>query len=106
MAVKLLTEHHLEFLSLTGGCIASSETIHVKIPHCWKFHVAAQMLVGPTHYQNHARKEVSQWDQLMSGVVRRQHFTLNHDNSSYNAGLSTKICSPIKMIARGAAYCG
>ena len=25
MIVKLLTEHHLEFLSLKGGCIGSSE---------------------------------------------------------------------------------
>ena len=26
MTVKLLTEHHLEFLSLTGGCTGSSES--------------------------------------------------------------------------------
>ena len=43
MSVKLLTEHHLEFLSLTGGCIGSSESLLVKIPHCWKSHVAAQL---------------------------------------------------------------
>ena len=30
MIVKLLTEHHLEFLSLNGGCICSSESTHVK----------------------------------------------------------------------------
>ena len=41
MIVKLLTEHHLEFLSLKGGCRGSSESTHVKIPHCWKSHVAA-----------------------------------------------------------------
>ena len=33
-SVKLLTEHHLEFLSLKGGCTGSSESIHVKMPHC------------------------------------------------------------------------
>ena len=38
MIVKLLTEHHLEFLSLKGGCIGSSESILVKIPLCWKSH--------------------------------------------------------------------
>ena len=27
MIVKLLTEHHLEFLSLTGGCRGSSENV-------------------------------------------------------------------------------
>ena len=34
MIVKLLTEHHLEFLSLTGGCIGSSKSTH----DCWKSH--------------------------------------------------------------------
>ena len=41
MTGKLLTEHHLEFLSLKGGCTGFSESIHVKMPHCWKSHVAA-----------------------------------------------------------------
>ena len=36
MSVKRLTEHHLEFLSFKGVCTASSESIHVKMPHCWK----------------------------------------------------------------------
>ena len=43
MNVKLLTEHHLEFLSLKGGYTGSSESTPVKMPHCWKQHVAAQM---------------------------------------------------------------
>ena len=43
MTVKILTEQHLEFLSLTGGCTGSSESIHVKIPHCLKSHVTAQI---------------------------------------------------------------
>ena len=29
MIVKLLTEHHLEFLSLKGGCRGSPESTHV-----------------------------------------------------------------------------
>ena len=37
--VKLLTQHHLEFLRIKGGCIGSSESTRVKIPHCWKSHV-------------------------------------------------------------------
>ena len=41
MTVKLLTEHHLEFLSLKGGCRGSSESTHVKMPHCWKSHALA-----------------------------------------------------------------
>ena len=42
MSVKLLTEHHLEFLSLTGGCRGSSESTFVKMSNCWKSHAAAQ----------------------------------------------------------------
>ena len=45
MSVKLLTEYHLEFLSLKGGCTSSSETTLVKMPHCWKSHVAAQTVL-------------------------------------------------------------
>ena len=41
MIVKLLTEHHLEFLSLRGGCRGSSESTLVKMSNCWKSHVAA-----------------------------------------------------------------
>ena len=43
MTIKLLTEHHLEFLSFKGGCSGSSESTLVKIPHLWKSHVTAHM---------------------------------------------------------------
>ena len=43
MSVKLLTEHHLEILSLKRGCTGSSEPTLVKMPHCWKSHVRAQL---------------------------------------------------------------
>ena len=46
MTVKLRTEHHFEFLRLKGGCTGSSESTLVKIPHCWKSHVAAHIMVG------------------------------------------------------------
>ena len=45
MIVKLLTEHHLEFLSPKGGCIGSSESTLVKIQHCWKSGVAAHIVL-------------------------------------------------------------
>ena len=45
MIVKLLTEQHLEFLSLKGSCTGSSESTLVKIPLCWKSHAAAQFIV-------------------------------------------------------------
>ena len=43
MIVKLLTEHHLEFLCLKGGCTGLSESTLVKMPHCWKSHVTAEI---------------------------------------------------------------
>ena len=49
MSVKLLTEHHLEFLSLRGGYTGPSESTLVKIPHCWKSHVAAHFNFSITH---------------------------------------------------------
>ena len=46
MSVKLLAEHHLDFLSLKGGCTGSSKSTLVKIPHRWKSHVAAQLFLS------------------------------------------------------------
>ena len=43
MSVKVLTKHHLEFLSLKGGCTGLSESTIVKMPHCWKSHVTAHI---------------------------------------------------------------
>ena len=45
LRVKLLIELHLEFLSLKGGCTSSSESTLVKMPHCWKSHVAAKKVL-------------------------------------------------------------
>ena len=45
MSVKLLIEHHLEFLSLKGGYRCSSESTLVKMSNCWKSHAAAQILI-------------------------------------------------------------
>ena len=46
MNIKLLTEYHLEFLSLKGGFTGSSESTLVKMPHCWKSLVTAQLCLG------------------------------------------------------------
>ena len=45
MIVKLLSEHHLEFLSLKGSCRGPSESTHFKMPHCWKSHATAQIFI-------------------------------------------------------------
>ena len=44
MIVKLLTEHHLEFLSLKGSCTGSSESALVKMSNCCKSHAAAHFV--------------------------------------------------------------
>ena len=46
MSVKLLTEHHLEFLSLKAGCRDSSESTLVKMPHCWKSHATSHFITA------------------------------------------------------------
>ena len=43
MTVKLLTEHHLESLSLKGDCRGSSESTLVKMSIFWKSHAAAHL---------------------------------------------------------------
>ena len=43
MTVKLLTAHHLEFLSFKGGCRGSSEPTLVKMSNCLKSHAAAHI---------------------------------------------------------------
>ena len=43
MSVKLLTEHHVEFLSIKEGCTDSFESALVILPHCWKPRVTAHM---------------------------------------------------------------
>ena len=45
MIIKLLTEHHLESLSVKGGCTGSSEYTLVKMSNCWKSHVAAHFIL-------------------------------------------------------------
>ena len=41
MIVKLMTEYHLEFLSLKGGRRGFGESTHVRMPNCWKSHALA-----------------------------------------------------------------
>ena len=45
MNIKLVTEHHLEFVSLKGGCTGSFESTLVKMSHCWKSHVVAHIFL-------------------------------------------------------------
>ena len=80
MIVKLPTEHHLEFLSLKGGCRGSSESTLVKISHCWKFHALTQMV------------------SVLS--VRRQQPTLVYQALLKSLYLSVVFCSLYNMSAQ------
>ena len=52
MTVTLLTERHLQFLALKGGCIGLSESTLAKIPHCWKSGHGSYVLIGNTENNN------------------------------------------------------
>ena len=52
MDIKLLTEHHLEFLSLKGGCTGLSESIYVKMPIVGN-HVAAHICNPDDNFFNY-----------------------------------------------------
>ena len=54
MIIKLLTEQHLELLSLKGGRRGSSESTLVKMSNCWKSHAGAR-----TNFQSAAPR--SNW---------------------------------------------
>ena len=45
MSVKLLTEHHLEFLCLTGGCTGSYESTHVKMSQLNYIIILSEMIL-------------------------------------------------------------
>ena len=46
LIIKLLTEHHLEFLSLKVSCRGSSVSTLVKMSHCWESHALAHIVAG------------------------------------------------------------
>ena len=43
--LKLLTEYHLESLSLKEGRTGTPESTPVKMPHCWKSHATAHIVM-------------------------------------------------------------
>ena len=61
MSVKLLTEQHLEFLSLKGGYTGSSESTLVKMPHCLKSHVTAHLYLVVYLTDGHTLSEPWLW---------------------------------------------
>ena len=73
MTVKLLTEQHLEFLSLKGGCTGLYVSTLVKMPHCLKSHVTAQFIlifVWIMHVQIKNNKHFNETSSELEGPSR------------------------------------
>ena len=65
MIVKLLNEHHLEFLSLKGGCKGLSESTLVKMSNCRKSHAGAHLFILDI-FRDHldTQESLVKWDLL------------------------------------------
>ena len=86
MIVKLLTEHHLEFLSLKGGYTGLSESTLVKMPHCWKSHVTSHLVKR----NKDKSKKVAQY--VTNNPVRSD---LMGKLTFYLTSLMTTSCCPV-----------
>ena len=93
MSVKLLTEHNLEFLRLKGGCTGSFESTLVKISHCWKSHVAAQIAFLPKNlcWPSHCSTLLSQHLTLLCGNMRRNRGLLGLGVSKWRCQNAEKV---------------
>ena len=69
MIVKLLSEHHFEFLSLEGGCRGSSESTHIKMSNRWKSPAAAHIIYCRADLQGCDVYSTSNPFQLLAGLV-------------------------------------
>ena len=94
MTVKLLTEHHLEFLSLKRGCTGSSESTLVKMPLCWKSHVKAQIML---YFRGAVTVSV-----YGHGITRSKHEIDSSDVANVEA--SRKSFEPRHVISNNVAF--
>ena len=81
MIVKLLTEHHLKFLSLKGGCRGSSESTLVKMSNCWKSHAAALNC----NAENDKVHKLKKWQNLSSGQCPNHMHIFTHTMNKIHA---------------------
>ena len=88
MSVKLLTEHHLEFLSLTGCFTGSSESTLVKLPNCWKSHdfyfrISNRNKCSWTRSKESQRHKTGYWKEITGD--RRRKIIFRKGNRSGNS---------------------
>ena len=84
MNVKLLTEHHLEFLSLKGGYTGSSESTLVKMPHCLKSHVTAHLVItlSLVSYMHRAKHKIFIFALFLSNLVYLSKIKSEYDQEN------------------------
>ena len=73
MTVKPLADHHLEFLSLKGGCTGSSVSTLDKMPHCWKSYVAARIKNSSPYVFQAADTIVDPYNAVLTANEMLQH---------------------------------
>ena len=92
MIVKLLTERHLEFLSITGGCRGPSESTLVKMSNCWKSRALAQIY--------------KLWSLSVYSVSNKQISKLRHCiHSCGKCHLFSMFIQPLPTLARHISSC-
>ena len=119
MIVKLLTEHHLEFLSLKGGCTGSPECTLVKMPHCLKSHIMAYCLI-PLYYScgtvclsllgTWQGQNGEEWNEKTSTVLQVRSLEIwTSARQNLSSGLPTKRDSnrspQLQRLARKMKFC-
>ena len=86
LSFRLLTDHHLEFLSLKGGCTGSSESTLVKMPHCRKSHVGQTILLKGNFISNRSemteQKPTNKRLRWLSTMDKTQSNSLNSSTTS------------------------
>ena len=103
MTVKLLTEHHLEFLSLKRGSTGSSESILVKMPHCWKSHLIVHIVDFVTYHMSEQRRlRPIMRSHVSSTMVDSCSYTVNNVRSPiicFQWLIRTPTCASRKVLA-------
>ena len=80
MTLRLLTDHHFEFLSLKGGRTGSSESTFVKMPHCWN-HMSRLIIQTVLPVYNNGLQCVSR--KVESSTISNVDFTSQNKSIVY-----------------------
>ena len=104
ITVKLLTERNLEFLSLKVDCTGSSGSIHVKMPHCWKSHVTAQLSLTSRDICCVLQMEINRKKDAEISKVRKDLELLTVQYESQEASLRKKHIEAVNDLSDQVDY--